>query len=63
MDTSGPAFKSASASLARAEREQLAAALPIMRAGQQVAAQERTVQALKETEALRQTQRQSQVLK
>lgn len=63
MDTSGPAFKSASAGLAPAEREKLAAAWPIMRAGQQLAAQERTVQALKETEALRQTQRQSQVLK
>jgi hypothetical protein len=34
-----------------------------MRAGQQLAAHERTTQALKETEALRQSERQSQVLK
>jgi len=56
-------FKKAALGLPADEREKLAAAWPIMRAGQQLAAQERTVQALKETEALRQSQRQSQVLK
>ena len=46
-----------------AEREKLATAWPMMRTVQQLAAHERTVKALKETEALRQSQRQSQVLK
>ncbi len=63
MDTGGPAFKAASAGLAPAEQQKLATAWPTMRAAQQLAAHERTVTALKETEALRQTQRQGQVLK
>jgi Ti-type conjugative transfer relaxase TraA len=63
MDTGGPAFKTASAGLAPAEQKKLASAWPTMRAAQQLAAHERTVAALKETEALRQTQRQGQVLK
>ncbi|OYR18290.1 putative conjugal transfer TraA domain protein, partial [Brucella grignonensis] len=63
MDTSGPAFKAASTGLSPAELDKLAAAWPTMRAGQQLAAQERTAQALKETEAMRQTQRQLRVLK
>ncbi|MBL8594590.1 MAG: BID domain-containing protein, partial [Devosia sp.] len=63
MDTGGPAFKAASAGLAPAEQQTLASAWPAMRAAQQLAAHERTVSALKETEALRQTQRQGQVLK
>jgi Ti-type conjugative transfer relaxase TraA len=62
-DIEGQVFKKAALGLPADEREKLAAAWPIMRAGQQLAAQERTVQALKETEALRQSQRQSQVLK
>ncbi|TPJ81909.1 Ti-type conjugative transfer relaxase TraA [Mesorhizobium sp. B2-5-13] len=62
-DTGGPAFKSASAGLAPAEQQKLASAWPAMRTAQQLAAHERTVTALKETEALRQTQRQGQVLK
>ena len=62
-DTDGAVFRKASLGLPAAEREQLAAAWPMMRAGQQLAAHERTVKALKETEALRQSQRQSQVLK
>ena len=63
MDTGGPAFKTASAGLAPAAQQKLASAWPTMRAAQQLAAHERTVAALKETEALRQTQRQGQVLK
>jgi Ti-type conjugative transfer relaxase TraA len=63
MDTGGPAFKAASVSLAPAEQQKLASAWPSMRAAQQLAAHERTTAALKETEALRQTQRQGQVLK
>ena len=62
-DIEGTAFKKEALGLPAAERDKLAAAWPIMRAGQQLAAHERTVQALKETEALRQSQRQSQVLK
>jgi hypothetical protein len=57
MDTGGPAFKAASTGLAPAEQQKLASAWPVMRTAQQLAAHERTVAALKETEALRQTQR------
>ena len=63
MDTGGPAFKAASTGLAPAEQQKLAAAWPAMRTAQQIAAHERTVAALRETEALRQTQRQGQVVK
>jgi hypothetical protein len=45
------------------EQQKLAEAWPVMRAAQQLAAHERTVEALKQTENLRLTQRQSQVLK
>lgn len=63
IDTGGPAFKTASTGLAPAEQQKLASAWLTMRTAQQLAAHERTVEALKQTEALRQTQRQSQVLK
>jgi BID domain of Bartonella effector protein (Bep) len=63
MDTGGPAFKAASAGLLPAEQQKLASAWPVMRTAQQLAAHERMVAALKQTEALRQTQRQGQVLK
>jgi Ti-type conjugative transfer relaxase TraA len=63
LGTDGPAFKAASFGLAPAEQQRLAFAWPRMRAAQQLAAHERTVEALKQTEALRQTQRQTQVLK
>ncbi len=63
MDTGGPAFKAASAGLAPTEQQKLASAWPSMRAAQQLAAHERMVKALKETEALRQTQRQGKILK
>lgn len=62
-DATGPAFERQAFGMPPGEREKLASAWPVMRAGQQLAAQERTAQALKETEALRQSQRQSQVLK
>lgn len=62
-DTEGAVFRKQALGMPAAERERLAAAWPIMRTGQQLAAHERTVKALKETEALRQSQRQSQVLK
>jgi len=63
IDTGGPAFKAASAGLAPAEQQKLAAAWPSMRAAQQLAAHERTTEALRLAEARRQTQRQGQVLK
>lgn len=63
MDNGGPAFKVASAGLAPAEQQKLASAWPAMRTAQQLAAHERTVAALKETEALRQKQRLGQILK
>lgn len=63
LDTGGAAFKAASTGLGPAEQQKIAAAWPSMRTAQQLAAHERTVEALKQTEALRQTQRQSQVLK
>jgi Ti-type conjugative transfer relaxase TraA len=61
-DTGGSAFKAASAGLAPAEQQRLASAWPTMHAAQQLATHKRAVTALKETEALRQTQRQGQVL-
>lgn len=63
IDTGGPVFKAVSSGLAPAEQQKLASAWPAIRAAQQLAAHERMVTALKETEALRQTQRQGQVLK
>ncbi len=62
-DPSGPAFEKAALGMQPGERNKLATAWPLMRAGQQLAAHERTQQALKESEALRQTQRQSRGLK
>jgi len=62
-DTAGSTFEKQAFGMSPGERERLASAWPTMRAGQQLAAHERTTQALKETEALRQSQRQSQVLK
>ncbi|MGB7433721.1 MAG: BID domain-containing protein, partial [Ahrensia sp.] len=62
-EPSGPAFEKAALGLQPGERNKLATAWPLMRAGQQLAAHERTQQALKESEALRQIQRQSKGLK
>ncbi len=60
---SGPAFDKAAEGMVPDARQKLATAWPLLRASQQLAAHERTQQALKESEALRQTQRQSQGLK
>ncbi|MER9726630.1 MULTISPECIES: hypothetical protein [unclassified Mesorhizobium] len=49
--------------MAPADRQKLAEAWPVMRAAQQLAAHERTVEALKQTEDLRLSQRQSPTLK
>ena len=62
-EPSGSAFEKAAAGMDPARREQLKAAWPAMRAAQQLAAHERTSQALKQAEAQRQTQRQGQTLK
>ena len=62
-EPSGPAFEKAASGLPPAEREMLVNAWPLLRAVQQLAARKRTTEALKETEALRQSQRQSQALK
>ncbi len=62
-DASGSPFEKQAFGMSPDERQKLATAWPMMRVGQQLAAHERTTQALKEAEALRQTQRQSQVLK
>ncbi|MGB3386526.1 MAG: BID domain-containing protein, partial [Pseudaminobacter sp.] len=62
-EATGPAFERQAFGMSPGERQKLASAWPMMRAGQQLAAHERTTQALKEAETLRQTQRQSQVLK
>jgi hypothetical protein len=59
----GASFDKAGLGMPPGEKLKLASAWPLMRAGQQLAAHEGTVQALKETEALRQSQRQSPVLK
>ena len=62
-DPSGSTFDKAAKGMSPCDREKLASAWPMMRAGQRLAAHERTQQALKEGEALRQTQRQSKGLK
>lgn len=55
----GPAFDKLAAGMKPAQREDLTTAWPTMRAAQRIAAQERTTQALKQTEAQRQSQRQA----
>jgi hypothetical protein len=50
----GPALEVAAAGLAPAQRDRLLEAWPIMRAGQRLAAHERTEQAVKERQALEQ---------
>ena len=63
QEPSGPVFEKAAKGLSSAERQKLVGAWPLLRAAQQLAAHQRTTEALKKTEALRQTQRQNQVLK
>lgn len=60
---SGSTFDKAAEGLAPTEREKLIKAWPLMRTAQQLAAHERTAETLKQTESLRQTQRQYPVLK
>ena len=62
-EAGGPAFEKQALGMAPAEREKLASVWTLLCAGQQLAAHERTTQALEKAEALRQSQRQSQVLK
>ena len=62
-EPNGPAFDKVAAGMDTTRREQLKEAWPAMRGAQQLAAQERTSQALKQAEAQRQTQRQGQTLK
>ncbi|WP_025031731.1 AAA family ATPase, partial [Nitratireductor aquibiodomus] len=62
-DPSGSTFDKAAQGMSAGDREKLSTAWPVMRAGQQLAAHERTQQALKQSEALRQTQTKSQGLK
>ncbi len=62
-DPSGSTFDKAAQGMSPADREKLTAAWQAMRAGQQLAAHERTRQALKQSGALRQTQTRSQGLK
>ncbi|MEP9369956.1 Ti-type conjugative transfer relaxase TraA [Xanthobacter sp. VNH20] len=58
----GPAFERLAAGMAREQREQLATAWPTIRAGQQLAAHERTEQALRQAEAQRLNQSRRQTL-
>lgn len=60
---SGSVFDKAAEGLGATEREKLVKAWPTMRTAQQLSAHERTAETLRKTESLRQTQRQSQVLK
>jgi len=62
-EPSGKLFDRAADGLAPGERQKLAEAWPVMRAAQQIAAHERTVETLKQTENLRLSQRQTPVLK
>lgn len=59
----GKLFDKAAEGMPAAEKQKLAEAWPVMRAAQQLAAHERTTEALKQSENLRLSQRQSSVLK
>ncbi|GEO85982.1 Ti-type conjugative transfer relaxase TraA [Agrobacterium tumefaciens] len=62
-EPSGSLFEKLADRLQRQEREELKQAWPIMRTAQQLAAHERTVETLKQAEEMRQTQRQTPVMK
>ena len=62
-EPNGQTFEKATAGMDPARREQLKEGWPAMRAAQQLAAGERTAQALKQAEAQRLTQSQGQTLK
>ena len=57
-DAEGKAFKSLSEGMSAAQRQELKAAWPDLRTAQQLAAQQRTAEALKQAETMRQTQSQ-----
>jgi len=59
----GPTFEKLAAGMNAGQRDELKAAWPTMRTAQQLAAQQRTVEGLKQTEAMRQGQRQGLSLK
>ncbi|RWJ58464.1 MAG: conjugal transfer protein TraA, partial [Mesorhizobium sp.] len=62
-EPSGKVFQKAAEGLAPGERQKLAQAWPVMRTAQQLAAHERTAETLKQSEGLRQTERQTPVLR
>lgn len=62
-DPSGRVFDKAAEGLKPGDRQKLAEAWPVMRTAQQLAAHERTAATLKQSESLRQTQRQTPVMK
>lgn len=62
-EAQGPALDKAALGMPASEKQKLATAWPMLRAGQQLAAHEKTTQALKEAETLRQSQRQGLTLK
>ena len=57
-EADGKAFKALSEGMTAAQRQELKAAWPDIRTGQQLAAQQRTAEALKQAETMRQTQSQ-----
>ncbi|MEZ0213395.1 MAG: Ti-type conjugative transfer relaxase TraA, partial [Xanthobacteraceae bacterium] len=59
----GPTFEKLAAGMNAGQRDELKAAWPTIRAAQQLAAQQRTAEGLKQAEAMRQSQRQGLSLK
>lgn len=59
----GPAFEKLAAGMNAGQRDELKAAWPTMRAAQQLSAQQRTADALKQAETMRESQRQGLSLK
>ena len=59
----GPTFEKLAAGMSVGQRDELKAAWPTMRTAQQLAAQQRTAEGLKQAEAMRQGQRQGVLLK
>lgn len=59
----GPAFEKLAAGMSAGQRDELKAAWPAMRTAQQLSAQQRTAEALKQAETMRQSQRQGLSLK
>lgn len=62
-EVSGKLFDRAAEGMAASDKQKLAEAWPVMRAAQQLSAHERTMEALKQTESLRRSQRQSPAMK